>query len=172
MLTRRKFFTCGVAPALVPTLRAAPHAPNLLFLIADDHAGYACGADGDRFAKTPSLDALAAAGVRFTRAYCNSPVCTPSRQSILTGLMPHAAGVTRLPTPLSREKAVFSENLRKAGIRTAVFGKMHLHDRAPRDGTYGFDVLMTEDRIAQQWRREVQPRPIADVRTQSSPGVR
>jgi arylsulfatase A-like enzyme len=169
MFTRRRFFATGLAPAFIPGLRAAGGAPNLLFLIADDHAGYAFGADGDPHAKTPNLDALAASGVRFTHAYCNSPVCTPSRQSLLTGLMPYAAGVTRLPTPLGRDKAVFSENLRKAGIRTAALGKMHLHDRTPRDGSYGFDVLMTEDRIAEQWRREVQPAPIPQIATRKFP---
>jgi arylsulfatase A-like enzyme len=169
MLTRRRLLACGVAPAFIPRLRAASRAPNLLFLLADDHAAYALGADGNRQAKTPNLDALASAGVRFTHAYCNSPVCTPSRQSVLTGLMPHAAGVTRLPTPLPRDKAVFSDQLRKAGIRTAAFGKMHLHDREPRDGAYGFDVLMTEGRIAQQWRRDVQPAPIPEIATRKFP---
>ena len=170
MVTRRSFFRSGVAPVFIPNLLAAKRPPNLLFLIADDHAAYPLGAYGDRLAQTPNLDALAAEGVRFTHTYCNAPVCTPSRQSLLTGLMPHAAGVTRLAIPLSPDKAVFSSNLRQAGLRTAVFGKMHLHDRTPRDGSFGFDVLMTEGRIAAEWRRDVQPSPIpSDVRTQSLP---
>jgi hypothetical protein len=53
--------------------------PNLLFLIADDHAGYVLGADGNRLAHTPNIDRLASQGMRFARNHCNSPVCTPSR---------------------------------------------------------------------------------------------
>src|SRR5262245_33013509 len=103
MVTRRKFLA---GPAALAS--AAPpdrgRKPNFLFLIADDHAGYVLGADGNRLAQTPNLDRLAAEGTRFAAHYCNSPVCTPSRQSFLTGLMPSAAGVTVLATPLSEDK--------------------------------------------------------------------
>lgn len=112
--------------------------PNLLFLIADDHAGYVLGAHGNRLASTPNLDRLAAESVRFARNFCNAPVCTPSRQSILTGLLPHAAGVTRLPTPLSADKPTIAKQLKKAGYATAVFGKMHWN-RPAEPGLHGFD---------------------------------
>jgi choline-sulfatase len=83
--------------------------------------------------------------------------------------MPHAAGVTRLPTPLPENKPVFSQNIRKAGFQTAVFGKMHLH-RTPTDGMFGFDLAMTENRIEQQWRRDVQPSAIPEnLRTRKMP---
>ena len=62
--------------------------PNLLILIGDDHAGGTLGIDGDPRRATPRLDALARQGVRFDRAYCNAPVCTPSRQSLITGRLP------------------------------------------------------------------------------------
>ena len=64
---------------------ARPDAPNILILIGDDHGGGTLGIDGDPRRATPRLDALARQGVRFDRAYCNSPVCTPSRQSFITG---------------------------------------------------------------------------------------
>src|SRR5262249_11938026 len=48
--------------------------PNLLYLIADDHAGYVLGADGNKLARTPNLDRLAAEGTRFAMNHCNSPV--------------------------------------------------------------------------------------------------
>src|SRR2546426_10992907 len=107
MLTRRTLLQGALAPR--------GRKPNFLFLIADDHAGYVLGADGNRLARTPNLDRVAAEGIRFSRNYCNSPVCTPSRQSILTGQMPHAAGVTRLPTPLSPDKPTIAKQLQKAG---------------------------------------------------------
>src|SRR5688572_22247022 len=84
--------------------RARDRKPNLLFILADDHAGYVLGAAGNRLVRTPNLDRLAAEGTRFARHHCNSPVCTPSRQSILTGQLPHAAGVTVLSTRLDTNR--------------------------------------------------------------------
>lgn len=138
LLTRRNF-AAGLASA-------AGQRPNLLFLIADDHAGYALGAAGDRLAQTPHLDGLAAEGTRFARAYCNSPVCTASRQSFFTGQLPHAAGVTRLPTRLDERKPTLAKQLKAAGYATAVFGKMHFNQPG-RPGLHGFDYLMTESDI-------------------------
>src|SRR5262249_35109187 len=83
------------------TTRGTQRKPNLLFILADDHAGYVLGADGNRQARTPNLDRLASEGTRFAANYCNSPVCTPSRQCIFPGQMPHSAGVTVLGTPLA-----------------------------------------------------------------------
>src|SRR5579872_5990268 len=133
---------------------AVPRRPNLLFLLADDHAGYVFGADANRLADTPHLDRLASESTRFARHYCNSPVCTPSRQSIFTGQMPHMAGVTRLPTPLADDKPTLARQLKTAGYHTAVFGKMHFN-RAPFPGQHGFDVPMTEDAINREWSRNV-----------------
>ncbi len=117
--------------------------PNFLFLIADDHAGYVLGADGNKLAETPNLDRLAAEGTRFSRHYCNSPVCTPSRQSFFTGQMPCMAGVTRLPTPLSDQKPTIAKQLKAAGYTTGVIGKMHFN-RSAEPGLHGFDYMMTE----------------------------
>lgn len=165
MLTRRGF--CA-APAILAGGQAARR-PNLLFLMADDHAAYVHGADGDRRARTPTLDRLAREGLRFSRHYCNSPVCTPSRQSLLTGQMPHMAGVTQLRTALSESKPTLARQLREAGYRTAVFGKMHFN-RPGVPGLHGFEVCMTEDRITQAWRERVNPSPLpGDGATQTLP---
>jgi choline-sulfatase len=128
--------------------------PNLLFLIADDHAGYVYGAHGNPQARTPNLDKLAGQGTRFAANFCNSPVCTPSRQSILTGLYPHAAGVTRLTTPLSEDKITLPDLLRADGYQTGVFGKMHFNTKGV-DGLHGFQTAMTEERITQGWQKSV-----------------
>lgn len=140
MLTRRTL----LAGALAPRRR-----PNFLFILADDHAGYALGCDGDPLAHTPNLDRLAAEGTRFARHYCNAPVCTPSRQSFFTGQMPHMAGVTRLPTPLSEEKPTLAKQFRRAGYRTAVFGKMHFN-RPGTPGLHGFEHVLTERELQQR----------------------
>src|SRR3954465_4514900 len=63
--------------------------PNILLCIADDWSWPHAGAYGDRVVRTPVFDRLAAEGVRFTRAYCASPSCTPSRGAILTGQAVH-----------------------------------------------------------------------------------
>ncbi len=107
--------------------RARSKRPNLLFLITDDLRGGVLGIDGDPRRATPRLDALARQGVRFNRAYCNSPVCTPSRQSFITGRLPHATGVTRLATPLPETALTLGDLLGDHGYDTAAIGKMHFN---------------------------------------------
>ena len=137
----------------------ASEKPNLLFLMADDHAGYVLGAAGNNLAQTPNLDRLARQGTRFASNYCNSPVCTPSRQSILTGLYPHAAGVTTLKTALSEDKITLADLLGAAGYNTAAFGKMHFNQPG-KDGLHGFKTAMTEDHVNRGWQTAIgKPRP-------------
>ncbi len=135
--------------------------PNLLYILADDHAGYVLGCDGNRLARTPNLDRLASEGTRFAAHYCNSPVCTPSRQSFLTGQMPHMAGVTRLPTPLAEDKPTLARQLKQAGYTTAVFGKMHFNVPA-KPGLHGFDIPRTEQELTREWNQTVRPRPVPE----------
>src|ERR1700737_3431528 len=147
MLTRR---------ALIQGAMAAPRKkqPNFLFLIADDHAGYVLGADGNKTAITPNIDRLASQGTRFARNHCNSPVCTPSRQSFFTGQMPSTAGVTVLATPLSEDKPTIAKQLRQAGYHTAVFGKMHFN-RASHPGLHGFDSLVVDNDTPKAYAQQV-----------------
>lgn len=168
MLTRREWLAASgtsLTSSQVASSQTSRKRPNFLFLIADDHAGYVLGADGNRQARTPNLDRLAAEGTRFAGHYCNSPVCTPSRQSFFTGQMPSMAGVTRLPTPLSDQKPTIAKQLRKAGYRTGVIGKMHFN-RPAEPGLHGFDYMMTERELAQEWTKLIKPRSIpTDIRT-------
>jgi choline-sulfatase len=136
--------------------------PNLLFLIADDHAGYVLGAAGNRLAETPNLDRLALEGTRFERHFCNSPVCTPSRQSLLTGQLPHAAGVTVLRTALKEGTPTIARQLQRAGYRTAVFGKMHFNQPS-RDGMHGFEHAMCEDAVQREWSK-LTPAAVPEMR--------
>lgn len=166
MLSRRTF--CGAA-ASAPLLRAQRKAPTFVFVLADDHAGYVLGCDGNRKAETPNLDKLASEGTRFSANYCNSPVCTPSRQSFLTGQLPHTAGVTVLRTSLDPEKPTIAKQLKKAGYRTVVFGKMHLN-RPGSPGLYGFDHMFTEREIQQAWSAAASSAPVdASIRTKKLP---
>ncbi len=132
-------------------------APNVLVICADDHAAYVSVAYGNRRVRTPNIDRLAAGGVCFDRAYCNSPVCTASRQSLLTGRYPRSIGVTRLQTALPDAEVTMAETLREAGFATAAIGKMHFNSEL----THGFDVrtdLREYDAwLARQARQPVDP---------------
>src|SRR5262249_48490252 len=112
--------------------------PNVLWVVADDFAPYVCGAFGNKVVKTPNIDRLAAEGMRFDRAFCNSPVCTASRQSFLTGRYPRTLGVTQLSTPLPQAETTLSELLKKAGYDTAAIGKMHFNSAL----RHGFDLRL------------------------------
>lgn len=162
-VTRRAFM--GAAAGAAVRGHAKDRKPNLLFILADDHAGYVLGADGNRQAVTPNLDRLASEGTRFAGNYCNSPVCTPSRQCILTGRLPHSAGVTVLSTPLSEDRETLAKVLKREGAATAVIGKMHFNQPG-RAGLHGFDVAWTEDVVQQRWMKTVGPAPgFGEVRT-------
>lgn len=131
--------------------KAPESAPNLLVIIGDDHAGGTLGIDGDPRQATPRLDALARQGVRFDRAYCNSPLCTPSRQSFITGRLPHAVGVTQLITALPDDAVTLGDWLSDKGYATAAFGKMHFNG----PGSHGF-----ADRVdSGDWQRHLRSHP-------------
>lgn len=99
---------------------------NVLFVLSDQHQAACAGYEGHPQALTPNMDRLAAAGVRFTRAYTQNPICTPSRVSILSGQYCHNHGYYGLsgPTPLALPD--FLTHFRQHGYRTAGIGKMHL----------------------------------------------
>ena len=164
MHTRRNFLggLAGAASTLLTrsargsVARPRDRKPNLLYIIADDHAGYVLGADGNPRAATPNLDRLASQGTRFAANYCNSPVCTPSRQSILTGQLPHSSGVSVLSTPLDESKPTLAKNLDASGYSTAVFGKMHFN-RPGTPGIHGFQTAYTEDVVGKLWLEDVGP---------------
>ena len=76
---------------------------NFLVIMSDQHSPEAIGALGHPVVKTPALDALAAAGVSFTSAYCAYPMCTPARASFMTGLLTPQHGVWDLGSPLAQD---------------------------------------------------------------------
>ena len=93
----RSLLCLGIALTVAgPLPNAEARRPNVVIIVGDDHQNDIYGAYGSKLAQTPNLDRLAAEGVRFDRAYCNSPMCSSSRQSMLTGRYPHATGVTLL----------------------------------------------------------------------------
>ncbi|MGE3710836.1 MAG: sulfatase [Hyphomicrobiaceae bacterium] len=106
--------------------------PNFLLIITDQHRRDHLGCYGHPVLKTPNIDALATAGVRFDRFYVTTPVCMPNRAALMTGRMPSVNGVRHNGIPLSRNATTFVELLRAAGYRTALIGKSHLQTQTGR----------------------------------------
>ncbi|MBD3267944.1 sulfatase-like hydrolase/transferase [bacterium] len=119
-VTRRDFMKkTGLAAAGASILSMAPRAedrPNILWLTAEDLSPH-LGCYGDPYAVTPTLDGLAAKGVRYNHAYATAPLCTPARSSIITGVFASSMGTQHLRgvMPLSPNIHCFTEFLRQAG---------------------------------------------------------
>ncbi|QOR72290.1 sulfatase-like hydrolase/transferase [Ruania alkalisoli] len=104
--------------------------PNIVVLYADDLGWGDLGCFGAEY-ETPALDGLCASGVKLSQWYSNSPVCSPSRASLLTGKYPAHAGVEAIlggtrRTPGLPQQATLASELRRRGYRTGLFGKWHL----------------------------------------------
>jgi choline-sulfatase len=112
--------------------------PNVLLLMSDQHKRSCMGAYGDPVAKTPNLDALASQSVRFTNAYCNNPVCAPSRASMMTGLYSHHLETQNNSMPFLPTHLTMAHDFNRAGYMTALIGKMHFVDAQ----THGFQYKL------------------------------
>lgn len=105
--------------------------PNILYIMADDHAAPAMSCYGSRMNKTPNIDRIANEGMRFNNCFCTNSLCGPSRAVLLTGKYSHINGF-RDNTGQSRfngNQPTFIKMLRAAGYHTAVIGKWHLNSK-------------------------------------------
>ena len=116
--------------------------PNLLFLFSDQHARSVAGCYGDSAALTPNLDRLAAQGVTFDHAYCPSPLCVPSRMSMLTGRYPFEQECWTNDDYLRSDAATWLHSCGAAGYRPALAGR--LHSMGP-DQLHGYAQRMVGD---------------------------
>jgi arylsulfatase A-like enzyme len=128
----------AVLMALAPpsvTLAAKENRPNVILCMTDDQGwGDVSYNEKGRLAagkfKTPELDQMAAAGLRFDRFYAGAAVCSPTRGSCLTGRNPFRYGVTVPGKPLKLEEKTIAQALAAAGYKTGHFGKWHLNGKS------------------------------------------
>ena len=116
--------------------------PNILIVMADQLAPAFLPAYGHKIVKTPHIDALARSGVVFESAYCASPLCAPSRASLMAGLLPSRTGVYDNAAEFAASIPTFAHHLRRLGYHTVLSGKMHF---CGPDQLHGFETRLTTD---------------------------
>jgi choline-sulfatase len=121
--------------------------PNILVIMSDQHSKHVLGCYGNTIVRTPHLDRLALEGVRFTNAYCPSPLCVPSRMSFMTARRPSAIGVVNNNHILSPDIPTWAHQLSSVDYETVLIGRMHF---VGPDQYHGFEKRPVGE-ISQRW---------------------
>ncbi len=108
--------------------------PNILLIMSDQHSPHFLGCASDEFVRTPTLDQLAAQGVRFTNNHCGNPLCVPSRMTFLTSRHSSDIRVWTNRCRLQSEIPTFVHHLANAGYETTLCGRMHFNGADQRHG--------------------------------------
>jgi len=108
--------------------------PNILLIISDQHHPRFLGCAGEPLVHTPHLDSLAARGTQFTRAYCNFPLCCPSRMSFLTARQASDIDCLSNASQLGSDVPTFAHAFNAAGYQTVLCGRMHFNGADQRHG--------------------------------------
>ncbi|MEM7239886.1 MAG: choline-sulfatase [Pseudomonadota bacterium] len=116
--------------------------PNIVLIMADQLAPQFTGTYGHPLVQTPNMDALAARGARFDAAYCNAPLCAPSRFSFMSGQLVTRIAAYDNASEFPASVPTFAHYLRQAGYRTCLSGKMHF---VGPDQLHGFEERLTTD---------------------------
>lgn len=130
--------------------RNEPAKPNIIMVMCDQMRFDRFGAMGDMTVQTPNIDALSREGLLFKNAYCPSPVCSPSRASVKTGVFPPGNGVVTNWVPFKEKvdgttelnRYLLTERLRAQGYQTGMAGKLHF---VPAEDDFGFDFKALND---------------------------
>ena len=147
----RRHFLLGATTALAASAQPKPRR-NVLFIASDD-LNLCFSTYGHPVVKTPNLDAIARRGVRFDRAYCQYPLCSPSRSSVMTGLAPDTTGVYDLRKHFREslpDVVTLGQAFQKNGYFVARVGKIYHYGNPGQIGTNGLDDEPT-------WNQRVNP---------------
>ena len=141
---------------------------NIVFLFSDEHAGSVMGNSGHPVVQTPHLDRLADQSYTFDNAYCNYPICTPSRLSMLTGRYPHQIEAWDLGAIADRRYETWGDHLTEADYETVLCGRTHFNGT---DRLLGFSHRLLDD--LHRWRHTTgrPPRRTSDARRGSNSHV-
>jgi choline-sulfatase len=138
----------------------AKRPPNVVLIVSDEHQRDMTGCYGHAEVETPNLDRLAERGVTFDSAYCNSPLCVPSRASFATGRYIHQIGTWDNGAPIGSDVETLGHVLGGVGYQTIVCGKMHW---VGDDQLHGLDERRTPEphgtTISAPEREHIEPKP-------------
>jgi arylsulfatase A-like enzyme len=131
----------------------APAHPNILVIMTDQQSASMMSCTGNKWLKTPAMDAIASSGLRFTCAYATNPVCSPSRFSLQTGRFPSEIGMRENDKPVidkDKVQSLYSKSIgslfQQAGYQTYYGGKVHLPVSGSKINPWGYEPLTSDER--------------------------
>lgn len=133
---------CSVLSANAQNKEELKEKPNILIIMGDEHPYFLAGCYGDEVIRTPNIDQLAREGVVLDASYCGSPICAPSRASMMTGRYVHVHEVWDNAAPLRSDWPTFAHSFSNAGYNSILSGKMHF---VGPDQLHGFSERWTQD---------------------------
>ncbi|SFJ51600.1 choline-sulfatase [Halobacillus dabanensis] len=148
--------------------------PNIVLIMADQLAPDVISALGHPSVQTPNIDKLVEKGVTFDNAYCNSPICAPSRASFISGQHVSSIDVFDNGSEFSSDTPTFLHHLRKSGYETVLAGKMHF---IGPDQFHGFEKRITDEihtpdfDLTPDWSKGVYHNPGTGVKRLKKAGV-
>lgn len=133
--------------------------PNILIIMSDEHAPQYSSVYGHSLVQSPNMERMAEMGVTFDNAYCNSPICGPSRMSFMTGRYIYRIGTYDNGFPMSSDAVTWAHRLRNVGYDVVISGKQHF---CGPDQLHGFRTQLARDLHAELWTKNGVPHGAAN----------